>query len=59
MEERVINGMRGIIERDKPVFILEIHSSCEERMFALLFSIGYMVSRIENSWDFLAYSLIN
>ena len=54
MEERVINGMREIIARDKPMFILEIHSECEHTMFQLLYSIGYTVSRIENSWDFLA-----
>lgn len=54
MEERVIKGMMGIIGRDRPIFILEIHTSCEQRMFELLDSIGYTVSRIERSWDFLA-----
>jgi FkbM family methyltransferase len=55
MEERVIKGMLQIIERDKPIFILEIHTICEQPMFQLLSSIGYRVCRIENSWDFLAW----
>jgi FkbM family methyltransferase len=55
MEERVIKGMLQIIERDKPIFILEIHTNCEQTMFQLLSSIGYNVCRIENSWDFLAW----
>ena len=54
MEERVIKGMKEIIIRDKPIFILEIHTSCEQQMFDLLASINYTVSRIERSWDFLA-----
>jgi FkbM family methyltransferase len=54
MEERVIKGMREIIERDRPVFILEIHSACEQSMFTLLSGLAYNVNRIENSWDFLA-----
>jgi FkbM family methyltransferase len=53
MEERIIKGMLKMIERDRPIFILEIHSTCENRMFALLSSIGYSASRIGNSWDFL------
>ena len=57
MEERVIKGMREIIKRDKPIFIVEIHSICEQSMFQLLSSIGYSVTRIENSWDFLASPL--
>ena len=57
MEEQVIKGMKDTIIRDKPIFIVVIHTSCEQTMFALFASIGYSVSRIEHSWDFLCVSI--
>lgn len=54
MEEEVILGMKQCIERDKPTFIVEIHSENETKMFALFSSMDYRVERIGYSWDFLA-----
>ena len=54
MEEQVIKGMAKTIEKYRPIFIVEIHTACEQTMGNLFASIGYNVSRIGNSWDFLA-----
>ena len=54
MEEQVILGMKETIGKYKPTIIVEIHTECEQQMFSLFSSIGYNVSRIEHSWDFLA-----
>jgi len=54
MEEQVILGMKQCIEKCKPIFIVEIHSENETKMFELFASMNYNVTQIEYSWDYLA-----
>jgi FkbM family methyltransferase len=54
MEEQVILGMKQCIEKCRPVFIVEIHSENEKKMFELFTSMNYNIRQIEYSWDFFA-----
>lgn len=52
--EQVILGMTQCIEKCKPIFIVEIHSENEKKMFKLFDSLNYNVRQIEYFYDYIA-----
>lgn len=54
MEEKIILGMNRIIQKDKPIIVLEIHDEHKTHMLEFLSSINYKAEMIGYSWEYIA-----
>lgn len=55
MEDKVVNGMKGLLHKSKPYLIVEIHPAEVPEMIKIVQSIGYRMFQLGQTIDFVAF----